>query len=114
NPLNTYYANVIRMPVFRTESSRMKTGWFGFDLPGYREFPVATTYGMFSYEDLPPLQTSLLEDLHWLESVGQEEGPLASSIFFARFPRILKANLADTRYDERCVILEFASGELGD
>ena len=58
----------------------MKKGWFAFDLPGYREYPVATTYGMFPYDELP-LVTGLPDDFSWLAQAHAHEGSLAD-----RFP----------------------------
>jgi hypothetical protein len=59
----------------------MKKGWFAFHLPGYREHPTPGTYSMFSYEGLPPVQPSLLEDFRWLESMPAIDGSLAEGTY---------------------------------
>ncbi len=46
----------------------MKTGWWAFELPGYRPHPQLSTYSLFSYEELPPIQATLEDDFRWLKS----------------------------------------------
>lgn len=50
-----------------------RTGWFCFDLPGYRPHPQQfTTYSLFSYEELPPLPAELLTGkLQWLRPLDE-------------------------------------------
>ncbi len=45
----------------------VKTGWWSFDLPGYRPHPSDfATYSLFSYEALPPFDIELDDDFLWL------------------------------------------------
>jgi hypothetical protein len=53
----------------------MKTGWFAFSLPGYREYPTLPTYGMFSYDELPPVG-GLPDDFSWLKEEPTHEASL--------------------------------------
>lgn len=49
--------------------SQLKTGWFCFALPGIRDHPSNyTTYSLFAYETLPPLQVPEEDSLGWLLS----------------------------------------------
>ena len=48
--------------------SLLKAGWWCFALPGYREHPTPTTYSLFPYEELPPLNAPDDPALRWLQS----------------------------------------------
>jgi hypothetical protein len=55
----------------------MKTGWWSFELPGYRPYPEPGTYSLFSYERLPPIRETVDPDYHWLRSQPARERSLA-------------------------------------
>jgi hypothetical protein len=50
----------------------LKTGWWSFSLPGYRDHPTPATYSLFSYKKLPTIQAPADPDWHWLESQPQQ------------------------------------------
>ena len=45
-------------------ASKVKKGWWGTELPGYREF--GGTYALFPYEELPPIRANLDDQFDWL------------------------------------------------
>jgi len=51
----------------------LKTGWWSFALPGYRDHPKPATYSLFSYEGLPPVEVPSDVNWHWLESQPPHE-----------------------------------------
>lgn len=54
------------------QSQPFKTGWFSFELPGYR--PCAGTYECYEYESIPPLPEDLFTgQLQWLKAAAQIE-----------------------------------------
>jgi hypothetical protein len=55
----------------------VRRSWVSFDLPGYREGPRFATYSEFAYDDLPPVERSLDEDLRWLLVEPAVRGSLA-------------------------------------
>src|SRR5574341_787863 len=57
--------------------ARIKTGWLSFELPGYRPHPRPGTYSLFSYEELPPIQTTLDDDFRWLKSEPVKQSAMA-------------------------------------
>ncbi len=58
----------------------LKTGWWCFALPGYRDHPRSSTYSLFSYEALPPLEVPTGTAFHWLQSERvHEEWSLADN-----------------------------------
>jgi hypothetical protein len=59
--------------------TRMKTGWWAFELPGYRPHPRPSTYSLFSYEELPPIQAALDDDFRWLKSEPVRQRAMAES-----------------------------------
>ena len=59
----------------------MKTGWVAFELPGYREHPAPTTYTLFPYAELPPIQVKPGEGFRWLESESVKKGSLAEGAY---------------------------------
>ena len=46
----------------------LKTGWWSFALPGYRDHATPSTYSLFSYEELPPLEVPNDDVFQWLQS----------------------------------------------
>jgi hypothetical protein len=46
----------------------MRTGWWSFPLPGYRDQPEPTTYSLFSYEQLPQIEAPGHAGWDWLAS----------------------------------------------
>jgi hypothetical protein len=62
-------------------ASLIKTGWWSFDLPGYRKQPEAATYSLFDYESLPPIQQNLDENFHWLKSEPIKQPSLAEGTY---------------------------------
>lgn len=49
----------------------MKTGRLAPELPGVRPHPAPTTYSLFSYENLPPLPSEVLDlEFTWLQSTA--------------------------------------------
>jgi len=59
--------------------TRIKTGWWSFELPGCRPHPRPSTYSLFSYEELPPIQTTLDDDFRWLKSEPVKQRAMAES-----------------------------------
>jgi hypothetical protein len=59
--------------------SRIKTGWWAFELPGYRPHPKPSTYSLFSYEGLPPIQSALEDDFRWLKAEPIQQPAMADS-----------------------------------
>ncbi len=59
----------------------MKTGWWSFELPKYRPHPTPSTYSLFSYEDLPPIQEKLDGDFSWLRSQSLKKSSLAEGAY---------------------------------
>jgi len=57
--------------------SRIKTGWWAFELPGYRPHPRPSTYSLFSYEELPPIRATLEDDFRWLKSEPIQQRAMA-------------------------------------
>jgi hypothetical protein len=55
----------------------IKTGWWSFELPVYRPHPKPSTYSLFSYEELPPIQEHLDDGFEWLKSHPMKERSLA-------------------------------------
>jgi hypothetical protein len=51
----------------------LSTGWWSFSLPGYRDHPQPTTYSLFSYEDLPPINVPGDANWSWLEAQPLQE-----------------------------------------
>ena len=47
---------------------RLKTGWWTFSLPGFRDQPYPTNYSLFSYETLPPITAPTDQNFTWLLS----------------------------------------------
>jgi len=63
-------------------SDEMKTGWWSFELPGYRPHPDAfATYTLFSYEDLPPILEKPDNDFEWLKSQATKEHSLFKNCY---------------------------------
>ncbi len=61
----------------KTIPSRIKAGWWSFELPKYRPEPEPSTYSLFAYEDLPPIQEKLDDDFQWLKSQPVKQDSLA-------------------------------------
>jgi hypothetical protein len=62
--------------------TNMRTGWWSFSLPGYREHPDPTTYNLFSYERLPRLKGPRYASWDWLASQpSQDEWSLAGNAY---------------------------------
>jgi|SRR5688572_9607327 len=59
----------------------MKTSWCSFELPKYRPHPEHSTYSLFSYEDLPPLQKYLDNNFQWLKLQPVKENSLAEGCY---------------------------------
>jgi hypothetical protein len=51
----------------------LKTGWWSFALPGLRDHPYPTTYSLFAYEDLPPIDAPTDETFQWLRLEPKHE-----------------------------------------
>jgi hypothetical protein len=51
----------------------LKTGWWSFALPGFRDHPYPTTYSLFSYEELPPIAAPTDHTFTWLRSQPRHE-----------------------------------------
>jgi hypothetical protein len=51
--------------------------WPSVELPGYREDPDHATYTAFSYDELPPIESQLDDELHWLLQESPVEASLA-------------------------------------
>lgn len=51
----------------------LKTGWWSFSLPGYRDHPRPATYSLFAYEDLPPIVAPADKTFAWLLSEPRHE-----------------------------------------
>lgn len=51
----------------------MRTGWWSFSLPGYRDHPTPTTYSLFSYEQLPKIEFPGHGGWAWLQSQPPQE-----------------------------------------
>jgi hypothetical protein len=47
-------------------NTNRRTGWWGVELPGYRE--SLGTYTLYSYEALPPIQETLDDGFAWLKA----------------------------------------------
>ena len=54
---------------------RLPRGWWGVELPGYRDHPAFTTYG-FDSGALPPIERDLDDELRWLLN----EAPVPASL----------------------------------
>jgi|SRR5437870_5804957 len=52
-------------------------GWWGQELPGYRDQPAFATYFLYEYSGLPPIERGLDDDLHWLLVEPSLPGSLA-------------------------------------
>ncbi len=52
---------------------KLKTAWWSFALPGFRDHPYPSTYSLFPYEDLPPIDALIDESFTWLQSEPQHE-----------------------------------------
>jgi hypothetical protein len=49
------------------------SGWFFIELPGYRDHQKKySTYSLFSYEELPPIEEEMKGDYAWLEPLEKE------------------------------------------
>jgi hypothetical protein len=59
----------------------IKTGWWSFELPEYRPHPQLSTYSLFSYEDLPPIQRLLDDEFCWLQALPAKEHSLAEGCY---------------------------------
>lgn len=60
----------------------MRTGWWSFSLPGYRDDSVLTTYSLFSYEDLPKIKGTRYANWDWLKSQPpRDEWSLAANSY---------------------------------
>lgn len=68
----------------------MKTGWWSFELPGYRPHPEVATYTLFSYEDLPPTLEKPDYYFEWLKPQSIKE----HSLFEGCYPDGSKPDLS--------------------
>ena len=58
----------------------IKTGWWAFELPGYRPHPQQpSTYSLFSYEELPPIEAIPDNNFQWLKSEPMKQHSMAES-----------------------------------
>lgn len=71
-----------QMDAMNSPFANLKTGWWSFSLPGYRDHPEPTTYSLFSFEQLPRLEVPGKAGWAWLEKQPfQEEWSLADNAF---------------------------------
>jgi hypothetical protein len=57
--------------IIGSQSALFKTGWFSFELPGYR--PCHGTYELYPYDGIPPIsQEQLTGQLQWLVPLASE------------------------------------------
>jgi len=71
--------------------AELKTGWWSFSLPGYREHPKITSYSLFPFDDLPPLEAHVDVNWRWLQAQPvHEQWSLAEN----GYPDGSKANLS--------------------
>jgi len=59
----------------------LKTGWWCFELPGYRPHAEIATYSLFSYEDLPPIDAPTDPSFTWLRTQPAYEHSLADGCY---------------------------------
>jgi hypothetical protein len=67
----------------------LKKMWIGSNLKGIREFEKLSTYNMFSFEDLPPINQELTNDFHWLKSAIKSTELRNQELIFLEDIRIL-------------------------
>ena len=57
--------------------ANIKAGWWSIEIPEYRpHLKLFSTYSLFPYDDLPPIDQELDDDFHWLKSQPRRKGSL--------------------------------------
>ena len=59
--------------------STIRKGWWSFDLPDYR--PGESTYTLFPYDELPPIDSSIDDDFAWLSGQSTKEHSLSENAY---------------------------------